>query len=178
VLPLRPTSADIQLVTQKLLMENPAPFTSALSWVILDRKKGTTLFGKQETTGRQIASLTKIMTAHCALNLTEIGAEKKSPFADLEWQVKVLKPVSQMEGTSARLLEGDSVSIKDLLYGMMLPSGNDAAQALAIHFGSLILNKFKSDPNKDLLLSPDEVTRKCKELKIQTAFEFCKNKIL
>lgn len=72
------------------------------------------------------------MTSYCVLNLVE---DLKSTFSDLNWQVKVLKPVSQMEGTSARLIEGDALSIRDLIYGMMLPSGNDAAQALAIHFG-------------------------------------------
>ena len=52
VLPARPTSADIQMVTQKLLLENPAPYTSALNWVILDRKKERVLFGKQENASR------------------------------------------------------------------------------------------------------------------------------
>jgi D-alanyl-D-alanine carboxypeptidase (penicillin-binding protein 5/6) len=55
--------------------------------------------------------------------------------------VKILKPVSQMEGTSANLLAGESISIMNLLYGMLLPSGNDAAQALGIYFGQLILSK-------------------------------------
>ena len=40
-----------------------------------------------------------------------------------------------MEGTTANLLAGDSISIMNLLYGMLLPSGNDAAQALGIYFG-------------------------------------------
>jgi D-alanyl-D-alanine carboxypeptidase len=43
--------------------------------------------------------------------------------------------VTQLEGTSAKLLEGDSLSIMNLIYGMMLPSGNDAAQTLGIYFG-------------------------------------------
>ena len=42
-------------------------------------------------------------------------------------------------GTSAELLAGDKISIQELLYGMMLPSGNDAAQTLAIYFGNLML---------------------------------------
>lgn len=44
-------------------------------------------------------------------------------------------------GTSADLLAGDKLTIRELLYGMMLPSGNDAAESLAIYFGSYILKK-------------------------------------
>ena len=82
------------------------------------------------------------MTAHCVLNLIEnFSGEHKSPYCDLSSMVKILKPVSQMEGTSANLLAGESISIMNLLYGMLLPSGNDAAQALGIYFGQLILSK-------------------------------------
>ena len=44
---------------------------------------------------------------------------------------------ANLGGTSADLLENDSLTVHELLYGMMLPSGNDAAQALAIYFGHL-----------------------------------------
>ena len=42
-------------------------------------------------------------------------------------------------GTSAQLQAGDKMSVYELYYGMMLPSGNDAAQSLAIYFGNLVL---------------------------------------
>ena len=42
-------------------------------------------------------------------------------------------------GTSADLLTDDKVTVTELLYGMMLPSGNDAAQSMAIYFGNLML---------------------------------------
>ena len=52
-------------------------------------------------------------------------------------------------GTSAELLKGDLVSVHDLLYGMMLPSGNDAAQSLAIYFGNLMsILKKRGDFNR------------------------------
>jgi hypothetical protein len=41
-------------------------------------------------------------------------------------------------GTSADLLANDKVSVYELMHGMMLPSGNDAAQSLAIYFGNLM----------------------------------------
>jgi len=41
-------------------------------------------------------------------------------------------------GTSADLLANDKVSVYELMHGMMLPSGNDAARSLAIYFGNLM----------------------------------------
>ena len=46
-------------------------------------------------------------------------------------------------GTSANLLAGDKMSIHELMYGMMLPSGNDAAQTLAIYIGNYLLKAEK-----------------------------------
>lgn len=148
--------------------------------MIIDRKKGEVLFGKRETETRQIASLTKIMTAYCVMNLVDNQGptDLNSAFCDMNSQVLILKPVSQLEGTSAKLLEGDSLSVMNLIYGMMLPSGNDAAQALGVYFGSLLLSNGKTDPNKDMVLCPLAVARRCKQLKIQAGFEFCKSKIL
>lgn len=67
----RPSSAEIFQTQQKLLLENPAPYVSANNWVIIDRKKGDLMFGKCENESRQVASLTKIMTAYCVLNLLD-----------------------------------------------------------------------------------------------------------
>lgn len=52
-----------------MLMENPAPFVTASSWIIIDDngKNGEILFGKNEHEPRQVASLTKIMTANVVL---------------------------------------------------------------------------------------------------------------
>ena len=52
--------------------------------------------------------------------------------------VKVEKEAVEMEGTSAVLRLGDQLSVLDLLHGMMLPSGNDAAVALAQFFGKFL----------------------------------------
>jgi len=52
-------------------LENPAPYVSAANWAIIDRKKGDLMFGKCETEVKQVASLTKIMTALCVMNLLE-----------------------------------------------------------------------------------------------------------
>jgi D-alanyl-D-alanine carboxypeptidase len=50
--------------------------------------------------------------------------------------IKVSKAASKCIGTSANLEENDTMSLEQLLYAMMLPSGNDAAYALADYFGT------------------------------------------
>ena len=76
-----------------------------------------------------MASTTKIMTA---LMLAE------QP--DLEKRIICTKQMVTVEGSSMGLLEGDSVSYEDLLYGILLASGNDAANTTAIALGGSISN--------------------------------------
>jgi len=54
--------------------------------------------------------------------------------------IEISENASNISGTSAELEEGDSLTIWDLLHALMLPSGNDAATALAEYFGELIMN--------------------------------------
>lgn len=98
---------------------------SATHWSIIDRTKGELLFGKRETETRQIASLTKIMTAMVVLDLVKESASNN--FAHLDSYVTILESASEMTGTTANLLDRDMLTVEDLIYGMMLPSGNDAA---------------------------------------------------
>ena len=57
----------------------------------------------------------------------------------METKIKVLTTSTTefLGGTSAHLLAGDTMSVYELYYAMMLPSGNDAAQTLGIYFGNL-----------------------------------------
>jgi D-alanyl-D-alanine carboxypeptidase len=50
-----------------------------------------------------------------------------------------------MEGTSANLRSGEEILVIDLLYGLLLPSGNDAGTALAQYFGKFLSFKFVKD---------------------------------
>jgi len=69
-----------------------------------------------------------------------------------------LPSASELVGTSAQLLKDDLVTIEELIYGMMLPSGNDAAESLALYFGVLIQHKCQINPNLHLTdLSEDEI---------------------
>jgi D-alanyl-D-alanine carboxypeptidase (penicillin-binding protein 5/6) len=58
-------------MNRKLIFETPAPFISSSSWAILDMTCGELLFAKNENEQRQVASLTKIMTAYVILNLMD-----------------------------------------------------------------------------------------------------------
>lgn len=108
------------------------PHVSASSWIAIESKTGRYLDGKDEDEPREIASLTKIMT--CITVIQEVMNLKRS----FEEQVCVGELAATMDGTTAELQVGDELSLWDLLHGLMLPSGNDAAMALAIHIGKYI----------------------------------------
>lgn len=53
--------------------------------------------------------------------------------------IQVDVSVEDVIGTTANLLPGDTLTVNDLLYGLMLPSGNDAAHMLALFLGKILL---------------------------------------
>lgn len=61
--------------------------------------------------------------------------------------MRILASAALLIGTSAELVIGDLISVEELLYAMLLPSGNDAAQSLALYFGVLFEFDGKVDPN-------------------------------
>jgi serine-type D-Ala-D-Ala carboxypeptidase (penicillin-binding protein 5/6) len=117
-----------------MLIDKPAPLLTSQSWVVMDQDSREVLFGKFEAERREVASLTKIMTIYTVLNLID-----RTVGIDLNERVTVDPSVTEVIGTTANLLPGDSLSINELLYGLMLPSGNDAAHMLAMHFGAHLL---------------------------------------
>ncbi len=95
---------------------------SAKAAVVINGDTGDILYGKNENMPLPMASTTKIMTA---LLLCE-------NIPDLEKAVTVNETAVRVEGTSMGLKAGETVKCRDLLYGMLLSSGNDAANAAAI----------------------------------------------
>lgn len=94
------------------------------AYVVIDRNSGVVLCGKNENQKRKMASTTKIMTATVVLenaNLNDI--------------VTVSKKAAGTGGSRLGLKAGDKLSVQDLLYGLLLCSGNDAAVALAEFVG-------------------------------------------
>jgi D-alanyl-D-alanine carboxypeptidase len=107
----------------------PPPSVTAASVAIVDDASGELLYGSQPHARLAPASVTKIATTIVAL---ERGG-------DLDQQVLVSVSGSAMaarDGSSIMGLEpGEVVSLRTLLYGMMLPSGNDAAEQVALMLG-------------------------------------------
>lgn len=98
--------------------------TSAVSAVLMDAESGRILYEKNAHEQRLIASITKLMTALVAVSVCP----------DLSETVTVqAKWLEGAEGSSVYLSPGDELSLEQLLYGMLLESGNDAAQAVAWH---------------------------------------------
>ena len=65
--------------------------------------------------------------------------------------LKVSKTAASMGGTTAKIRTGDELSVWDMLHGLMLPSGNDAAVCLAENFGEYLyeISLMKSNMNTD-----------------------------
>ena len=89
----------------KILMDKPAPHCSAQAWSIYDQKNNTMLFGRSERERREVASLTKIMTAYVVFQMMERFDK------DEETLVEVSADASSVIGTSAELVEGDTLTI-------------------------------------------------------------------
>ena len=97
-----------------------APAVSAAAAILMDAESGRILYEKDAHTPRLIASTTKLLTALVAVESTP----------DLERVIEV-KPEYQAEGSSMYLKVGEELTLKELLYGLLLASGNDAALAIA-----------------------------------------------
>lgn len=94
---------------------------SAASCVVIEAVTGEVLYEKQAEEQRPMASTTKIMSTLLCL---ESG--------DLDTEFVVDSDAIRVEGSSMGLVEGDTVTKRALCYGMLLPSGNDAAGATAV----------------------------------------------
>lgn len=100
---------------------------SAQKAILLDAATGRVLFEKDADSQSLIASTTKIMTALVVCEQCNVLDRFRIP-----------KEAVGIEGSSMYLQEGDVLTIQELLYGLMLRSGNDAAVALAIYCGGTV----------------------------------------
>ena len=96
--------------------------TSARAMCVIERNSGRVLYSKNEHERLPMASLTKIITAIVAIENN----------ADLDRVIEIPKEATGIEGSTIYLKAGEHLSIRDLLFGLMLRSGNDAAVALSI----------------------------------------------
>ena len=100
------------------------PIINSRIGIIYDRKSGKVIWGKNENKRSAMASTTKIMTCIVVIENADLNAE-----------VKVSAKAAGTGGSRLGLKKDDKITIKDLLYGLMLRSGNDAAVALAEYVG-------------------------------------------
>lgn len=122
------------LLTIALLLESivaaaapevePPPVNHAEAAALIDVSSGRILYEKQGDKRMRIASLTKIMTAIVAIE-----------HGNLQEKVTVSSRAFGKEGSSLYLKLGEQMKLEDMLYGLMMRSGNDAATAIAEHVG-------------------------------------------
>ncbi|GKU81060.1 D-alanyl-D-alanine carboxypeptidase family protein [Niallia sp. NCCP-28] len=115
----------LSVITSLLILAIPqntsaAMYVSASSAVLMEQDSGRIIYEKDANTKRRIASITKIMTAVLAI---ESGKLKE--------KVTVSENAVKAEGSSVYLKPGEKIALEDLVYGLMLRSGNDAAVAIA-----------------------------------------------
>ncbi|MER8068949.1 serine hydrolase [Streptomyces sp. NPDC094034] len=108
-----------------------APSISGKGGFVLNNATSATVYSKTADTRRQMASTTKIMTAAVVLSTKGVDLNRKVTVK------QAYRDYVAKEGAStADLRTGDKVTVRQLLYGTMLPSGCDAAYALADTFGT------------------------------------------
>ncbi|MBS0262468.1 MAG: serine hydrolase [Planctomycetes bacterium] len=105
------------------------PFTACRNWAVADAVSGKVLWESKSSDVVDTASTTKIMTAYVILSL---AAERP---AVLDETVVFSERADKTAGSSSGVRVGEKLPVRELLYGLLLPSGNDAAVALAEHFG-------------------------------------------
>ena len=100
---------------------------SCSSYVVMEKSTNKVLESKDMHTSRSVASISKIMTAIVAIENV-----------NLEDIVTIPQEINEVYGSMLYIHENDQIPIMDLLYGLILRSGNDAAVSIAIHVGGTI----------------------------------------
>jgi D-alanyl-D-alanine carboxypeptidase (penicillin-binding protein 5/6) len=116
--PLRLDPDTVQAVWRA----NHPPDVTATAASVVDLSSGQTLYSLRSDDRLPPASTVKIMTALVTLQRAKLDAV-----------VEVSPGAASMPGSRMGLTAGDKLTVRDLLYGLLLPSGNDAAAALAEH---------------------------------------------
>jgi D-alanyl-D-alanine carboxypeptidase (penicillin-binding protein 5/6) len=137
---------------------NGTPIVSCKAWAVADARTGKIIAGDRQDVPLDIASTTKMMT------VLLIAKEIQNDPNVLEESISFSKRADQTIGSSATVRAGESIRLKDALYGLMLPSGNDASIALAEWYG---LRKGAAERKLDpLKLFIDAMNEQATELKM------------
>lgn len=105
---------------------------TAKAFVVFDKGRTEILWAKEFKVKREIASLTKIMTFYTViLMINHFGIDANSTYQTIS------EDAARLGGTTCYLFANDKITLMDALFGIMLPSGNDAAQAIAENQGKM-----------------------------------------
>lgn len=107
---------------------NQKPVINSRRYVIYDRNSKSAIYGKDENKQTAMASTTKIMTATVVLETCK----------DLNEVVTISAKAAGTGGSTLGIHKGDKITVNDLLYGLLLRSGNDTAVALAEYIGGSV----------------------------------------
>ncbi|KAL4435786.1 hypothetical protein ABPG74_015754 [Tetrahymena malaccensis] len=153
----------------------PPKQITAQSWSVFDFENNSLIDGKLCYVQREVASLTKLMTFYVAYKL----------FESLQLDIKLIllqvtESCTQLEGTSAKLVKDTWLSVLDLFHGLLLPSGNDCAELIAIKIGAMLdMDENKQlNPQMDMFQLNSELDKRASQAKmifIVKMNEFCKS---
>ncbi|MBC7861002.1 MAG: D-alanyl-D-alanine carboxypeptidase [Burkholderiaceae bacterium] len=120
-------AASVCFLSTAVAQSVPAPTIAARSWILLDASSGQVIAAQDPTMRVEPASLTKIMTAYLTF------AAIKDKKLDINQMVNVSHRAWKVDASSSKMFidPATPVKVNDLLYGLMVQSGNDAAVALA-----------------------------------------------
>lgn len=116
------------------------------SSILINQQTGRVLYEKDADTKRPFASVSKIMTFLLAVEAIENGRVKEDDI------IKIDKDIAKINGSSYKLKAGEEVPLIELMKGLMIVSGNDAAVAIANHIGGNTENfvKMMNDKAKEI----------------------------
>ncbi|WP_207648956.1 D-alanyl-D-alanine carboxypeptidase family protein [Caldicoprobacter faecalis] len=126
---LQSAGLSAEILSNPSAVPSMPPSTAARAAVVMEASSKRVLYAKNPHMKLPMASTTKIMTAILAI---EMG--------NLEDVVTVSPKAVGVEGSSIYLAKGERLTLEQLLYGLMLRSGNDAAVAIAEHIGGSVEN--------------------------------------
>lgn len=121
------TRTAAALMAAVLLLPCRGQAVSAQKAILMDAETGRVIYEKDADSRSLIASTTKIMTALVVCERCNVLDRMRIP-----------KEAVGIEGSSMYLKEGEVLTVQELLYGLMLHSGNDAAVALAVYCGGTV----------------------------------------
>jgi D-alanyl-D-alanine carboxypeptidase (penicillin-binding protein 5/6) len=141
--------------SQSLLTNLSSEDLSAQYVYVLDKTDGVVLFDKDSTSTCYPASTTKILTAVVAIE-----------YIDLDTTFTVGSEINFVEeGSSlAYLVQGERITLRDLLYGLMLPSGNDAGYTIAVNVARIVSGNSVLTDSEAVDYFVDLMNRKAKAL--------------